>query len=418
MTNNKKDLFPTKMNDLVTSASRDFSTIDETKLSLISGGQICYSFQNQKLLDGRANLMKWCALALSLLTLFITYRYVSIVVLAVWFASICRPLMEYLVKYLPLKKRTSKETRSQAIAATIIIVIVLCVIIPIIVLIVALSNSALNLIARLAQSSTVRNAINFIVVPLTSNSTSTSDLFDFSSTNTTSFIQRLLAQQELTDAVKSFGGKALSVLSLVANATAQFVIGILIFLIATYTFLVDGPELWQWMINHSPLSAKHMNRLKKAFDETGRGLLIGVGLTCLVQGIVAAIAYLCLRIPRALVLGLLTGFCSLIPIIGTAIVWIPITIGFIFQTQYIKAGIMIVVGVLVIGSIDNLLRPLFSKLGAFEMSTLLLLLSIFGGIEMLGPWGALLGPVIVRLATEALILVREDQEEPEQQENN
>ncbi|CAF0941716.1 unnamed protein product [Didymodactylos carnosus] len=133
----------------------------------------------------------------------------------------------------------------------------------------------------------------------------------------------------------------------------------------------------------------------------------------LVQGIVAAIAYACLRIPRAFTLGLLTGLASLIPVIGTAIVWIPITVGLCLQNQYVKAGIMIAVGVLAIGSIDNVLRPLFSKLGALEMSTLLLLLSIFGGVEMLGPWGALLGPVVVRLATEALVLVREDQEDQE-----
>ncbi|CAF1457837.1 unnamed protein product [Didymodactylos carnosus] len=180
----------------------------------------------------------------------------------------------------------------------------------------------------------------------------------------------------------------------------------------------EGPPLWQWIIRHTPLSPKHMNRLSLAFHETGRGLLIGVGLTCLVQGIVAAIAYACLRIPRAFTLGLLTGLAALVPIIGTAIVWIPIAIGLILQSQYVKAGIMVGVGVLVIGSIDNLLRPLFSKLGALEMSTLLLLLSIFGGIEMLGPWGALLGPVVVRLTTEALVLVREDQEEQEQQENS
>ncbi|CAF1608773.1 unnamed protein product [Adineta ricciae] len=72
---------------------------------------------------------------------------------------------------------------------------------------------------------------------------------------------------------------------------------------------------------------------------------------------------------------------------------------------------MIVVGVLAIGSIDNLLRPVFSKLGSLQMSTLLLLLTIFGGLELLGPWGALLGPLIVRLATEGVILVREDEDE-------
>ncbi len=187
-------------------------------------------------------------------------------------------------------------------------------------------------------------------------------------------------------------------------------------MVSTYTFLLHGIELWEWTVAHSPLSTKHMERLKNAFHETGRGLLIGVGLTCLVQGLVAAIAYLCLQIPRWYALGVLTGLCSLIPILGTAIVWIPITIGLFIQQAYIKGFIMIAIGIFGIGSVDNLLRPVFSKVGSLQMSTLLLLLTIFGGLEFLGAWGALLGPLVVRLATEAIILVREDEDQQEQNE--
>jgi len=236
--------------------------------------------------------------------------------------------------------------------------------------------------------------------------------------NTTfNLFERFLNQRDaITDVVQLFGGKALSVLSTVAGATAQFIIGILIFLVSTYTFLLRGVEFWTWTIDHSPLSSRHMERLRNAFQETGRGLLIGVCLTCAVQGFVSAIAYLCLQIPRWYALGVLTGLCSLIPILGTALVWIPITIGLFIQQAYIKACIMIAVGVLAIGSVDNLLRPVFSKLGSLQMSTLVLLLTIFGGLELLGAWGALLGPLIVRLATEAIILVREDEDMEEQNE--
>ena len=74
----------------------------------------------------------------------------------------------------------------------------------------------------------------------------------------------------------------------------------------------------------------------------------------------------------------------MIPILGTTIVWIPITIGLFIHQVYIKAVTMIFVEVLTIGSVDNLLRPLFSKLGSLQMSALLLLLTIFGGLELLG----------------------------------
>jgi predicted PurR-regulated permease PerM len=296
------------------------------------------------------------------------------------------------------------------------------VILPIVLIIIALTGSTMNFVASISNSTTARNAINLIVPPTTDNtnqslSNQTND-FNFvefirgGKNATFHLLERLLMQRDaVTEVLQVFGGKALSVLSTVAGVTAQFIIGLLIFLVSTYTFLLHGNELWTWTIHHSPLSSKHMNRFFHAFHETGRGLLIGVCLTCAVQGFVAAIAYLCLQIPRWYALGVLTGLCSLIPILGTAIVWIPITIGLFIQQSYLKAVIMITVGVLAIGSIDNLLRPVFSKLGSLQMSTLLLLLTIFGGLELLGPWGALLGPLIVRLATEAIILVREDEDE-------
>jgi len=291
---------------------------------------------------------------------------------------------------------------------------------------VAVASSTIDFLSNLSNSTTARNAINLLVPPMTNRSSSSLDSLSFiefikGGKNTTfDLVENLISQRDaITTVVQLFGGKALSVISTVAGATVHFLVGILIFLVSTYTFLLHGDEFWSWTVTHSPLSSKHMERLKNAFQETGRGLMIGVGLTCAVQGLVAAIAYLCLRIPRWYALGVLTGFCSLIPILGTAIVWIPITVGLFIQQAYIEGFIMIAIGVLVIGSVDNLLRPVFSRLGSLQMSTLLLLLTIFGGLELLGAWGALLGPLIVRLTIEAIILVREDedQEQEEQPEN-
>ena len=290
----------------------------------------------------------------------------------------------------------------------------------------AVASSTIDFLSNLSNSTTARNAINLLVPPMTNRSSSSLDSLSFiefikGGKNTTfDLVENLISQRDaITTVVQLFGGKALSVISTVAGATVHFLVGILIFLVSTYTFLLHGDEFWSWTVTHSPLSSKHMERLKNAFQETGRGLMIGVGLTCAVQGLVAAIAYLCLRIPRWYALGVLTGFCSLIPILGTAIVWIPITVGLFIQQAYIEGFIMIAIGVLVIGSVDNLLRPVFSRLGSLQMSTLLLLLTIFGGLELLGAWGALLGPLIVRLTIEAIILVREDedQEQEEQPEN-
>ncbi len=84
--------------------------------------------------------------------------------------------------------------------------------------------------------------------------------------------------------------------------------------------LVDGVRYYRWIEDHAPLARERTRRLADAFNETGRGLFVSVGLTGLVQGILATVAYFALGVPRALVLGLLTCVASLIPSIGTALV--------------------------------------------------------------------------------------------------
>ena len=96
----------------------------------------------------------------------------------------------------------------------------------------------------------------------------------------------------------------------------------------------------------------------------------------------ATIAYLALGVPRALVLGLLTCLTSIIPSVGTALVWVPVAIGLALAGKVVPAIIMGVVGVVVIASVDNILRPVFARFGKLELSTFVLLTSISEG----SPW--------------------------------
>jgi predicted PurR-regulated permease PerM len=94
------------------------------------------------------------------------------------------------------------------------------------------------------------------------------------------------------------------------------------------------------------------------------------------------------------------------------VIWGPIALGLLLTGHPVKALILTVVGVGVISTIDNLLRPVFAKMGALQMPMLLLFVSLFGGLIMFGTWGAIIGPLVVRLAMEALVLIKEDDGEP------
>ena len=107
-------------------------------------------------------------------------------------------------------------------------------------------------------------------------------------------------------------------------------------------------------------------------------------------------------------LGPITGIASVIPAVGTALVWGPISLGLLLTNRPIKALVLVLPGVGVISLIDNLLRPLYARLGALKMPMFLLFASVFGGLAVFGTWGALIGPLIVRLAMEALSIAREE----------
>ena len=105
---------------------------------------------------------------------------------------------------------------------------------------------------------------------------------------------------------------------------------------------------------------------------------------------------------------MLTCIASLIPSVGTALVWVPIAIGLALAGKTGAAVVMAAVGMIVIGTVDNVMRPVFARYGKLELSTFVLLTSIFGGLAIFGTWGLLLGPLSARLAKEALMMARID----------
>jgi predicted PurR-regulated permease PerM len=214
------------------------------------------------------------------------------------------------------------------------------------------------------------------------------------------------------DFAQRYGAQGIDVLSNVAGAAGTGIVGLFVYFAGAYELLVHGPRAWAWCKLHSPLKLEHLERLAGAFQETGRGLLVGVGLTTATQGLVATLVYLALGVPRWWVLGPITGIASVIPLIGSTLVWGPITVGLFVSGHPVKGVILAVLGFGVISTVDNVLRPIYARMGALKMPTVLLFVAVFGGIAAVGAWGAILGPLVLRLWMEA-VAVRRETEEPE-----
>jgi predicted PurR-regulated permease PerM len=210
--------------------------------------------------------------------------------------------------------------------------------------------------------------------------------------------------QDVTGMLTSQGGRAWAIAQQVAGATAHVVIGLLILVTGIYGVLVDGRAWWAWIEGHVPVAPAHLRRFAEAFRETGRGLWFGVVGAGAVQAVAATIAFFVLRVPHALPLGLLTLIFSVIPAVGTAIVWIPVAAGLALTGRTEAAIAMSAIGVLVISAIDNLARPWLARRGELALPSWVVLIAMFGGIELIGGWGLLYGPLVVRLAKEALAI--------------
>ncbi len=212
----------------------------------------------------------------------------------------------------------------------------------------------------------------------------------------------------LVDLAREHGAGALQMLSAIAGATANAVIGAFVFVLGLYTFLVDGKRFDRWLGLHLPLPHDCYRRFAAAFAETGRGLFIGVGLTAAGQALILTIGYFAIGLPQAAMLGAVTMVAALIPSGGAGIVWVPLSAG-LALTGRIGAAVVVLVLGLIVSIGDNFLRPWLSRYAKLRLPTFALLSAMLGGVALIGTWGLLLGPLLVRWAVEGLEILRESQ---------
>jgi predicted PurR-regulated permease PerM len=323
-------------------------------------------------------MLRWILLALTAATLYLCWPLWPALVLAAWTSGLAVPLLDRL-------QRALKGRRRAAVVLSSFLFVGLAL--PLVAVVLGVVSGSQELLQLLSQQPSVKGALESIAsgphapaleVP----------------TNFASGV----------DLLERYGAQAAGLLRNLAGAAANGLIATCIYFGATYVFLLEGPALWRWIQQRSPLAPPQLARFAAAFHETGRGLLVGVGLTSATQGVVATLAYLSLGVPRWWVLGPITGLASTIPIFGSALVWGPVAAGLALGGHAMKASILVLIGIGIISIADNLLQPFYARKGSLEMPTFLLFVALFGGMLAFGTWGAVLGPLVVRLWLEALAL--------------
>ncbi len=182
-----------------------------------------------------------------------------------------------------------------------------------------------------------------------------------------------------------------------AAGVFNFVMDYFILVVMLFFLLRDSDHFADQVRAISPLSIDQERMLVERLRIVARATVLGNLLTALTQGTISGVAFFALGLPNPILWGSLTALLSLIPLVGTALVWVPWTIYLFAVGAPIKALIFLVIQVLIIGSVDNILRPLFIRGGA-KMHTLVIFFSVLGGIAYFGILGILFGPLMFAIA--------------------
>lgn len=158
----------------------------------------------------------------------------------------------------------------------------------------------------------------------------------------------------------------------------------------------DGRALARAIRRALPLSDAHTLRFTSKFTSVVHATVRGNIIIAIIQGSIGGIAFWALGVEPALLWGVLMSFLSLLPAVGAALIWVPTAIYLALAGFWVKAIVLVAVGALVIGLVDNLLRP--SLVGReTKLPDYVVLISTIGGISLLGINGFVIGPLIAAL---------------------
>lgn len=198
------------------------------------------------------------------------------------------------------------------------------------------------------------------------------------------------------ESVSFVAGKLTALGQSVLGGIGSFFINLLVAILLLF-FLLNGGRKWEQYLA-SVIPMKNINK-KETMDRINlmvKSNAIGIPLVAILQGIIALIGYLIFNVPNAGLAAIATGFCSIVPIVGTMVVWVPLGIYFMVLGQWGQAIGLLAFSAIFISQSDNLLRFVLQK----KMANTHPLITIFGvivGLSLFGFIGIIFGPLLVSL---------------------
>lgn len=330
-----------------------------------------------------ANKMKlWYFLAILLLSTlmlgWLLWPFMSVIVLAAVVTSVFRAVFKFLRRYL-------NASLSSMLTCMLIFLILF---VPMVYLVSSLSQEAYGLY-QMGKTAAISDQMEALLA--------NNRLIEKANQYLSQF-NYVLTGDAVNNAVSELGKVVGLFLYQQASAIASNILNFLFYfffmLMFIYYFLVDGHKLVAFAINFSPLPDDQDKILIQKFKDMAGAILIGNGLSGLIQGLAGGILFSLFGLKSPVLWGVIMAFVAFLPIIGTGVVFIPAAI-YLYLTGRFAAGIFFVIFYLVLSVImEYIFKP--KLVGQrVNMHTMLVFLSIIGGVKLFGILGIIYGPLVV-----------------------
>ncbi|MBA2244848.1 MAG: AI-2E family transporter [Gemmatimonadetes bacterium] len=301
----------------------------------------------------------------------------------VFWAAVFAVLFQRL--FLRLEERLNGRRSLAALLATLSVILV--VVLPFALLVTAVARQALSLYQRIAAGDINLYAPIALVERWLPTLTGTLAQYGIG-------MEQLRASLQ-TAAVSGSQYIAARALAVGQNVLAVAVLfGLMLYFL--FFFFRDGDRILRGVVRALPMGDDREKRLMRKFAEVSRATVKGTLVVAAVQGVIGGLLFSLVGIEAAVFWGVAMGILSLLPAIGSALIWVPAAV-ILFATGAIWQGIVLVVGgTLVIGLVDNVLRPLLVGRET-QMPDYLVLLATLGGLTVFGLAGFVAGPIVAAL---------------------
>jgi predicted PurR-regulated permease PerM len=295
------------------------------------------------------------------------------------------------IVFYPVHKRLVRRINRPSLAALVsCALVILIILVPVALITLAVFNELAGALTS------VQGAVNYLLDP---NSRFTGPILNFLGRYVD--VTQLRSEEFLVDRLKGVSGQLAGRTLGFLGGLAGVIVQMFFVIFTMYYFFKDGDRIFRTVRDSLPLEEDQAESIMARTREVIDASVYGVISIAIIQGTLGGLAFWVLGLPSAIIWGVAMTFLSMVPMLGAFLVWVPAAIYLALTGHWVKALLLALWGTLVIGMIDNFLRP--KLVGSrTRLHELLIFFAVLGGLNVFGVLGVVLGPVVLAI-TLALI---------------